>query len=226
MSTTIPKSAFDFLSKLEKNNNREWFTEHKPEFKEEEQKIKEFYQSLFELMSEHDLIESHKLMRIYRDVRFSKDKTPYSPRFAGSFTRATAARRGGYYLHLAPGASMIGGGFWQPSKEDLYRIRKEFEMDDSAIRKIIASRDFQKHFGLYGIHGEELKTAPRDFDKEHPAIDLIRKKGFIVRKDFSDKDVHSKNFMTKVNDTFKAMRPFFDYMSEVLTTDLNGRSII
>lgn len=226
MLTSIPKSAFQFLNELKKNNNREWFAEHKPRFKEKELSIKEFFQSLMDLMTEHDHVESHKLMRIYRDVRFSKDKTPYSPRFAGSFTRATAAKRGGYYLHLAPGATMVGGGFWQPSKEDLFRIRKEFEMDDEPMRKIIASKKFQDYFGQYGLHGDELKSAPRDFDKEHPAIDLIRKKGFIVRRDFTDKEVHSKEFIYQVNETFQAMRPYFDYMSEVVTTDLNGRSLI
>ncbi len=224
--SNIPKSTFSFLRDLKKNNNREWFAVHKPKFKEQESHVKEFFQDLMDEMSIHDAIESHKLMRIYRDVRFSKDKTPYSPRFAGSFKRATAALRGGYYLHLAPGSSMIGGGFWQPNKEDLYRIRKEFEMDDGPIRDIIAHSSFQEYFGTYGLHGDQLKTAPRDFEKDHPAIDLIRKKGFIVRRDFTDKEVHANNFMDQVNDTFKAIRPFFDYMSEVLTTDLNGVSLL
>jgi len=226
MSTTIPKSAFSFLTELGKNNNREWFNENKPKFKEQEAIVKSFFNHLMEEMNEHDDIETVKVFRIYRDIRFSKDKTPFKKSLSGSFKRATPSLRGGYYLHLEPGATMIGGGFWNPSKEDLYRIRKEFEMDDEPMRKIMKSNKFKEFFGQHGLHGEELKSAPRDFDKDHPAIDLIRKKSFIVRRDFTDKEVHAKDFLDQANQTFKAMRPYFDYMSEVLTTNLNGESLL
>ncbi|NNC71115.1 MAG: DUF2461 domain-containing protein, partial [Flavobacteriaceae bacterium] len=158
-------------------------------------------------------------------VRFSKDKTPYQPHFAGSFSRQGKHLRGGYYLRIRPGESFLAGGFWEPNKEDLFRIRKEFELDDAEIRKILRDKKYVKYFGGR-FEGEELKTAPKGFDKEHPAIDLIRKKGFIAVRNFSDKDILSANFLKEVDDTYKALRPFFDYMSEVLTTDLNGVSLI
>jgi len=220
----IPKSAYNFLKQLEKNNNRDWFNERKPAFKEEEKYVKDFFQTLLQEMEVHDNIEKVKIFRIYRDVRFSKDKSPYKTNFSGGFTRATAALRGGYYLHLQPGASFAGGGFWQPNKDDLLRIRQEFAADDTEIRKIIAAKDFKKYFGE--LRGDELKTAPKGFDKEHPAIDLLRKKSFTVHRSFTDKEVHSKGFLEKVNATFMAMRPYFNYMSDVLTTDLNGRSLL
>ena len=221
---TIDKSTFIFLKNLKENNNRDWFTENKPQFQIEQKKTKEFYKTLMERLKLHDAIDAFKFFRIYRDVRFSKDKTPYKIHFSGSFSRATNRLRGGYYLHISPEGSFVAGGFWQPNKEDLLRIRKEFEMDTSEIRAIISDKTFVKHFEK--LQGESLKTAPRGFDKEHQDIDLIRMKQFIVVRNFSEKEVLAPNFMDEVNASFKAMRPYFNYMSEILTTDLNGVSIL
>jgi uncharacterized protein (TIGR02453 family) len=165
------------------------------------------------------------MFRIYRDVRFSKDKTPYKPHFAGSYSRTGKRLRGGYYLRIRPGETFLAGGFWAPNKEDLFRIRKEFEISDVEIREILEAPDFKRIFGGQ-LEGEELKTAPKGFQKDDPAIDLIRKKGFIAVRHFSDKEVLSPDFSKEVLNSFKALRPFFDYMSEVLTTDLNGVSTV
>ena len=163
--------------------------------------------------------------RIYRDTRFSKNKTPYKSHWSGGFRRATAHLRGGYYFHLEPGGnSMVGGGFWGPDKDDLLRIRQELAADASELRSIIAAPDFIKFFGELG--GSQLKTSPKGFDKEHPNIDLLRYKQFVVRKHFTDKEVLEPGFYLKMNETFQAMRPFFDYMSIVLTTDANGVSVV
>jgi len=221
----IPKSTLQYLSKLKKNNNREWFNENKPAFVTEQTGIKNFHKAIIENLNKHDKIDKYKLFRIYRDVRFSKDKTPYQPHFAASFSRSGAELRGGYYLRIRPSESFIAGGFWDPNKEDLYRIRKEFEMDATEIRAIIANKKFVSVYGNQ-LEGHELKSAPRDFDKEHPNIDLIRKKGFIAVRQLTDKEVLAENFLTNVDDYFKTLRPFFNYMSDVLTTNLNGESII
>lgn len=109
---TITKEAFVFLKKLEKNNNRDWFTEHKKEFKTIEGYVKKFYSAVMEDLNIHDEIEKMKLFRIYRDVRFSKDKTPYKSHFSGSFTRAGAAKRGGYYMRIKPGKTALAVGFF------------------------------------------------------------------------------------------------------------------
>ena len=221
---TVNKSSLDFLNKLKKNNNREWFDIHKNEFKGEEAKLKEFYNAVLEDLNASDTIDKMKVFRIYRDVRFSKNKTPYQTHRSVSFSRATEKLRGGYYLRIEPGSSMMAGGFFQPNPADLKRIRKEFEIDDSEIREIIADKNFQKLFGE--LEGEEVKTAPRGFDIEHPAIDLIRKKSFLVTRKFSDAEVLADDFQEKIKESFLALRPFFDYMSDVLTTDLNGISIL
>ncbi|WP_411895150.1 DUF2461 domain-containing protein [Winogradskyella sp. A2] len=225
MTNTIPKETLPFLKKLSKNNNRDWFNDNKPEFKAIESKVKEAYNYLGELMNGHDQIDKVKIFRIYRDVRFSKNKLPYKTHFGGSFHRKKPELRGGYYLHIQPNnESFIATGFWEPNKDDLFRIRKEFEMDDSEMREILANKSFKNTWGEFV--GDELKTAPKGFDKEHPAIDLIRKKQFIFTKKYTDKEVISDGFLDDVNDAFKKIRLYFDYMSDVLTTNLNGESLL
>lgn len=213
--TSIDKSTLDFLKALKKNNTRDWFNEHKPQFQVEQQKAKDFYNAIENQLKAHDDIDKFKLFRIYRDVRFSKDKTPYKPHFAGSFSRATKRLRGGYYLRIRPGESFLAGGFWEPNKEDLLRIRKELEMDATEIREIINNKIFVKHFNK--LIGNSLKTAPRGFDKEHPDMDLIKMKQFIVVRNFTDKEVLDPNFLDELDKSYKAMRPYFDYMSDILT---------
>ena len=221
---SISKTTLDFLKELKIHNNRDWFNEHKSAFQVEKDKATTFYNVLMEDLNTHDEIEKLKMFRIYRDVRFSKDKTPYKPHFAGHFVRGTKRLRGGYYLWIRPGESFLAGGFWEPNKDDLLRIRKEFEMDTTEIRSILNDKTFVKYFGK--LEGNALKTAPRGFDKEHPDLDLIRMKQFIVTREFTDDEVMSPSFLNDINNSYKAMRPFFDYMSEILTTDLNGESII
>ena len=225
MPLTIPKDALSFFKSLEKNNNRDWFNENKKTFKSIESEIKLFYNSIFENLNKHDLVDKVKVFRIYRDVRFSKDKTPYKTHFGGSFHRKKPELRGGYYLHIAPNnESFLATGFWEPNKDDLLRIRKEFEMDDKEIRDIIENKSFKSVWGE--LVGDEVKTAPKGFSKEHSAIDLIKKKQFIFTKKYTDKEILSKDFLKEVDNSFKTVRPYFDYMSDVLTTNLNGESLI
>lgn len=223
--TAITKEVFSFLKKLEKNNNRDWFTTNKKEFKNLETEMKLFFQALSEEVKVNDEIERVKIFRIYRDVRFSKNKTPYKINFSSSLSRAGAKLRGGYYTQVQPNnGSFIAAGFWQPEKEDLLRIRKEFELDASEFRGVITNKKLKDIWG--SLVGEELKTAPRDFDKEHENIDLIKKKQFIFVRNFTDKEVLDPNFMTEVSKSFKAIRPYFDLMSGILTTNLNGESLL
>ena len=225
MSVSVPNEALEFFKQLEKNNDRDWFNAHKKEFKSVETKIKGVYNSVFNQLKSHDDVDKLKMFRIYRDVRFSKDKSPYKTHFGGSFHRTKPKLRGGYYLHIQPNnESFIATGFWEPAPADLLRIRKEFEMDDSEIRNILNDKKFSSIWGNFV--GDEVKSAPRGFDKEHKAIDLIKKKQYIFVKKFTDQEVLGTNFLNEVDMAFKAIRPYFNYMSEVLTTDLNGVSVI
>ena len=227
MSTTsIPKSALDFFKKLEKNNNRDWFNDNKKEFKAIEAEVKAVYNELYNRLNLHDEIDKMKMFRIYRDVRFSKDKTPYKTHFGGSFHRKKPALRGGYYLNIAPNnESFIATGFWEPASPDLLRIRKEFEMDAEPMREILADKNFNSIWGNQFV-GDEVKSAPKGFSKEHPNIDLIKKKQFIFTRKFTDQEITANNILDVVDNSFKAIRPYFNYMSDVLTTDLNGVSLI
>jgi len=219
----LQKSTLEFLTQLKENNNREWFTKNKKRFDSEQKTTKTFFTQILTNLEKIDSIEKMQMHRIYRDIRFSKDKTPYKNHFSVSFDRTKPLLRGGMYLHIENDASFVGGGFWEPNNEDLFRIRKEIELDASDLKEIITDKTFVSYFGT--LEGEELKTAPKGFDKTHPDIELIRKKQFVIRRKFSNKEVLSPNFQEEVLATFKAMRPFFDYMSDVLSTDLNGESI-
>tara|TARA_B110000971_G_C20024930_1_gene508268 strand:+ start:1141 stop:1812 length:672 start_codon:yes stop_codon:yes gene_type:complete len=219
------KSSLQYLIALKKNNNRDWFADTKPTFKKAQDNAKAMYAFIREGLENHDEIDKFKLFRIYRDVRFSKDKTPYKAHFAGSYARLGKELRGGYYLRIRPGESFLAGGFWEPNKEDLLRIRKEIEQDASEIHAILKDDNYMKYFGGK-FEGAELKSAPRGFDKGHKDIDLLRKKGFIAVRNFSDAEVLAPNFLEEVTESFKALRPFFNLFSDVLTTDLNGESLI
>ena len=152
----ISKDVFSFLKKLQKNNNREWFHEHKAAFKDIELGVKQFYAQLNEQLNTVDSIDAFKIFRIYRDVRFSKNKLPYKTHFGGSFHRTKPELRGGYYLHIAPqNESFIATGFWDPSKEDLFRIRKEFEIDSEELRELMSQTEFKSVWGE--LQGDELK---------------------------------------------------------------------
>lgn len=223
----ITKENLNFLDQLKLNNNRDWFNANKANYIEQHQNVMLFADKLLKLLKQHDNIETvngkKSLMRIYRDVRFSKDKSPYKTNWGIHFKRATKLLRGGYYLHIQPNNSFVGGGFWAPNSADLLRIRKDIAQDATEIKAIINSKAFTSTFNY--LQGEKLKTAPKGFDKTHPNIDLLRYKQFLISKPFTDKQVTSKNFAKEVDDTFKQMRPFFDYMSYVLTTDENGVSL-
>ncbi|WP_029271152.1 DUF2461 domain-containing protein [Flavobacterium sp. KJJ] len=225
---TIPKSSLDFLVLLKENNNKPWFEANKPEYLKELNHIETFAGALLQELSKTDVLETpsgkKSVYRIYRDIRFAKDKTPFKTFWGGSFTRATIARRGGYYFHLEKGNSFFAGGFWGPNAGDLKRIRNEFAQDPESFRKILHSKSFVNTFGT--LQGEQLKTTPKGFDVNHEAIDLLRYKQFLIIKRFTDEEVLSPIFLKQALETCKNMRPFFDYMSEVLSTDVNGASVL
>lgn len=222
------QTVFDFLLELKQNNNRNWFNDHTKEYEAAHSSMIEFADSLLFEMRKLDVIETisakRSLFRIYRDVRFSKNKLPYKTSWSGSCKRATNALRGGYYYHVEPGNTYIAGGFFGPNSNDLKHIRKHIEQDDEFLRSVLESSEIKAYFG--NLLGEQVKTAPKGFAKDHPAIDLLRYKQHILKHSFQDEEVRNENFHVFVSKGFQQLRPFFDVMSEILTTDLNGISII
>ena len=218
---TITKTTFKFLKDIRDNNNRDWFKENKERYDIAQIEIKDFMESVYNDLSKFDEIEKKKLFRIYRDVRFSKDKTPYSSNFRLSYGRAGAYRRGGYFIKIEPGGgSFAGGGFYNPESSDIKLIRDQIAADDKPLRKIIKSKKFKDTFRE--LLGEKLKTAPKGYPKDHPAIDLLRYKSMYVVHSFSDKEVMSPGFSKEVNKVYKNIQPFFAYMTDILTHDLDG----
>lgn len=223
----IPLSSFEFLRLLKNNNERNWFNDHKMAYQKQLGYIESFAQQLLDLMNTHDVIETasgkKSLYRIYRDTRFSNDKTPYKTHWSGSFKRAGKQRRGGYYFHIEPGNSFVAGGFFGPSPQDLKLIREQISFDAAPLRDILSVESFASFFGA--LKGEQLKTTPKGFDADHQDIDLLRYKQFLLIHQFTDEEVLSTDFLGYCNQGFKNMRPFFDYMSEILTTDANGMDL-
>lgn len=227
-SHVIKKESIDFLKALSKNNNRDWFNHHKDKYIVAHNNIIAFADALLSEMNKHDKIENssgkESLFRIYKDVRFSKDKTPYNTRWHGSFKRATKKLRGGYYFNIQPGGSFLAGGFWDPEPEDIKRIRQDIDLNSETWKKLLGNKTLLKTFGK--MTGDQLGSAPRGYAKNHPAIDLLRYKQFIFKYEITDKEVFSPGFIKNVSGVFKKMRPFFNHMSEVLTTDANGVPLI
>ena len=227
MIPIVPKSSLEFLKKLTKNNHKEWMDENRKEYQSSEKTLKQIYAEVEKGLNKDDEIAKVKVFRINRDIRFSKDKTPYNVHRSASFSRAGAHRRGSYYLRIEPGnKSRMGGGFFGPEPADLLRIRKEFEMDASEIRAILSAPEFKKIFDGEFNARDPVKTAPKGFSKDDPNIDLIRLKSFVVTHSFTDAEVTAPNFAEIVIEHFELLRPFFDYMSELLITDLNGVSTL
>ena len=220
----IESKVFEFLNDIKSNNNRKWFNNNKQKYKRSLEQIKNFTINLVELMNSNDRIENYKIFRIYRDVRFSKNKTPYKNNFGISLVREKPKLRGGYYLHIEPSNSFSAVGFWQPKKDDLFRIRKEIELDGKGFSDVISSKLITKKWG--NLVGESLKTSPRGFSKDHKYVSLLRRKSFLFKKNYTNEDIISKHFIHKLYQDFFATRTFLDYMSNILTTDLNGISLI
>ena len=227
-SPVIQKSTFTFLRSLTRNNNREWFNTNKHRYLAAKENMEVFLDALIAKMNQHDVLETPSgkkaLFRIYNDVRFAKEKAPYDTKFVGRLKRATPIRRGGYYFWFKPGGSGVGCGFTYPNPDDLKRIRQDIALNYEDWYSLLKLKPVRSTFGQ--MKGVTVKTAPKGYSKDHAAIALLRYKQYWFEHSWTDEEVLGTNFVARVNNTFKNIRPFFDYMSEVLTTDLNGELII
>ena len=221
----IVDSTLQFLKDVQLNNERSWFNENKSRYLLAKDNVRDFVELVASQLQGFDEIDGVKHFRIYRDVRFSKDKSPYKNSLSAGIRRSGPTRRGGMYFHLQPlGQTFVGGGFWKPEKHDLERIRKEFDVDAEPMRLILGDKTFKETFGA--LSGDRVKTAPKGYNKDHPNIDLIRHKSYTIGRSFTDAEVLHPQFLDEVVETFKRMYPFFNYFSEILTTDLNGETTI
>ena len=213
------EAIFNFLQALQKHNNREWFQAHKVEFMQAQELFTELIEGLLAKVAAFDpqlknLTAKDCIFRIYKDVRFSKDKHPYKTHFGASLSpggKKTAVA--GYYLHLDPGNSFFGGGLYQPDKDTLHRLRLAIQQSPGELLHILQDRHFKQYFGDLD-QTEMLKTAPRGFDKNDPHIDLLRHKHFIATAPLLSEAVLSdeKTLSNYVVNGYKAMYPLVHYL--------------
>lgn len=217
MSATISTKTFDFLKKLTKNNNREWFNENKNLYTESQGNMISFLEDLINEMGEFDqdlakLDAKKALFRIYRDTRFSKDKIPYKTNFGASLGMGKGSQKGGYYLHTEPGKSFLAGGIYMPESSVLKDVRKEVSLYGDDFLKIINNNNFKKYFPELD-QADKLKKIPQGFEKEDPMGEFLKLKSFIVVYNLKDEEVLDKNAVKNMTEIFKAMKPFNDFLN-------------
>ena len=216
---TIKKSTLDFLTAINCNNNRDWFLANRPQYLEAKANYESFVQAvidkiiLFEPIMK-GLEAKSCVFRINRDIRFSNDKSPYKSHF-GAFIVQGGKKNGdkfaGYYFHIEPGKSIMAGGAYTPPTPWLSAIREKISDTADEFIKITASKEFIKYFGSIDV--EKLKTAPKGYPKDHPYIELLKFKSYLVVNEASDKLVLSNDFMDHVLNVFKTMKPLNDYLN-------------
>jgi uncharacterized protein (TIGR02453 family) len=214
------KQIFAFLKKLKSNNNRDWFENHKNDYLKAREEYEMFIEDLLPQIKKFDkkidksLSAKECLFRIYKDVRFSKDKTPYKTNMGASINPGgKKSPVAGYYVHIEPGNSFVAGGVWMPEPALLAAIRQEIDYNAKPLTDILKSASFRKWFK--GLDEEDkLKSAPKGFDKDHEHIELLKNRHFLVSHVFSDKDVLQAGFKNKVLDSLKAMYPLMVYLRE------------
>lgn len=220
MPTCLQKSTVAFLSDLQKNNNREWFAENKNRYEEAKQDFEEFVGDLLKGIVEFDPNLSHLeakkcIFRIYRDVRFSKDKSPYKTHFSAHFTPASSKSDihslAGYYIGLGPGENIIAGGAYQPNATWLAKIRQEIDYNSKDFKTVIENKDFKEIFG--NLQGEKLKRPPKGYNLDNPNIEFLKHKAMFASRSIEDKVITQPTLLTECLRSFKALKPLGDFLN-------------
>ena len=216
------ETTLDFLKKLKNNNNREWFDSNKNEYLASKEIFEEFVSELIKGINKFDKKVSLDLkpkdctFRIYKDVRFSKDKTPYKNNMSASINPGgKKSNIPGYYFHLEPDACFLAGGVYMPMPDVLKAIRQEIDYNPLPLINILKSASFKKEFN--GLDEEDkLKNPPKGFNKDHAHSEILKNKHFIVSRKFENKVILKKEGLSKTLDSFKAMYPFLDYLRKAI----------
>jgi uncharacterized protein (TIGR02453 family) len=217
----INKSTFEFLSELKKNNDRDWFLRNRARYDEVKLNHESFVQAVIDEISLFDPIlkgleAKTCIYRIYRDIRFSNDKTIYKTHLGAFIVRGGRKygdRFAGYYVHIEPGNnSMIAGGAYIPPAPWLSAIREKIDEQGDKLLKIINNKDFIRTFGA--LEGEKLKSAPKGFPKDHKYIELLKMKSFLVVKMISDKEVITERCFGTIINASRIMKPLNDFLND------------
>lgn len=216
------KTTLDFLRQLKKNNNREWFTKNKPKFVTTREDFEAIVQLLLNGISKFDqrlenTTPKDCIYRIYRDVRFGKDKTPYKTNFGAVMAEGgRKSDKAFYYIQVEPGGNtFVAGGLYMPQGELLKKIRQEIDYNAKAFTKILNKKSFKDNFPE--MEGEKLKKAPKGYAPDDPNIELLKHKSFIVVHRFADKEVLADDFNKNCIRLFKEMKPFNDFLNTAIS---------
>ncbi|SHN17103.1 TIGR02453 family protein [Cyclobacterium lianum] len=214
-------SVLDFLTQLAANNSKEWMDANRTWYEEVKQAHLDNVAEILAGLSRYqpqfsDLRPKDCVFRQNRDIRFSANKLPYKTNMAAYFAIGGKKSVGpGYYLHLQPGASFVGGGIYMPDAETLKKIRQEIDYSGKELESILTAPQFRDFFG--DMEGEKLKTSPRDYDKDHPFIGYLKYKSFIVSRPISDGDIQSGKTVVLALAAFENMRPFFNFLERAVS---------
>jgi uncharacterized protein (TIGR02453 family) len=215
----IEESTFIFLRNLEENNNREWFLNNKVSYEYAKNNFTDFCEQLLNLLKEiqPNLLNTeikNCIFRINRDVRFSKNKNPYKNHLSAAF--GPGGRNSGkidFYFHLQNNETFLGGGMWQPSPENLNKFRQEIDYNPGTLKSIIYSSDFKANFPH--VYGEKLKTSPKNYNSDHPEIDLLRYKELFFMAKYTNEEVLSEGFLNKLLKDCEILKPYIDYLNDL-----------
>ncbi|WP_462264203.1 DUF2461 domain-containing protein [Mucilaginibacter sp.] len=218
----IQPETFSFLKDLAGNNNREWFQTQKGRYEAAHQNVVDFAGELVKALSKFDAnIDVQKdarkcVLRIYRDVRFSKDKTPYKTNMSIGRLRTGNATEGvGYFLQIEPGASFIAGGYWMPQAEELKAIRQEIDYNAAGLTRIVNAPQFSKLFGDFTAQ-EKLKTLPKGYEQDNENIELLKLKSFAALHELKDKELGHKNAVAHVAEICSHIYPLNEFLTNAI----------
>lgn len=215
-------ATINFLSSLAANNNKGWFDGHRDEYEAAKNDFEQFVAGILTGLSGLDpAFKEQKakdcIFRIYRDVRFSKDKSPYKTAFGAYFSKSggKAHTGAGYYVHAQPDKSFVGGGIWMPENPILKILRQEIDYNFENFKSIIEDKKFVKTFGT--VQGEQLKKMPTGYAEDNPAGHYLKLKSFTVQHEFKNDEVVSNKFTDKCTDIFNTMQPLINFLNKAVT---------
>lgn len=218
----FPREGVAFLKNLKRNNNREWFHKHKDDY---ESLVKLPMQSLIAALQPHfqkfapeiEANPKRSIFRIYRDVRFSKDKSPYKTHVAAHFVirgKAKGVEGSGYYVHIEPGQVFLGGGLYMPDGDQLKKIRKAIATRSKEFLSIVEGKSFTKRFGK--LEGEKLSRAPKGYEPTHPMAEWLKFKQFFVGEEWAESKCYKESFVREVATSFEAAAPLVRFLNEAI----------
>lgn len=217
----LQSSTLKFLSSLKKNNNKAWFDAHRKEYDAAKSDFANFIQSVIDKHGKKDatiksVVAKDCLFRINRDVRFSKDKSPYKSNMGAYINRGgKKSLFGGYYFHCEPGQSFMGGGLWMPMPPELSKVRQEIDYNFATFKKIIASKKFNLVYKDLSRDAEYVLTrVPKGYELGNPAAEYLKLKSFVALVKLKDTDLTSKNLLTKTTVAFEALQPLIEFVNE------------